>query len=192
MKTRILKSTAVAIIAVLAMSFSAIKTEKKEIKASESSIHWVGEKVTGKHEGTIKIKEGFLEFKKDKLVGGTVIVDMETINVTDLTGNYKNKLEGHLKSDDFFGVANHKTAKLVFTKVSKDDDNEYDVEGEITIKGITEKISFEIEIEGNTAKTDVEIDRTKFGIKYGSSSFFDNLKDKAIDNEFDLDVKLVF
>lgn len=191
MKTRILKSIGVVVLSVLAMSFSTIKTEKKELKASESSILWVGEKVTGKHEGTINIKEGFLEFKKNKLVGGTVIVDMESIVVTDLEGDYKNKLEGHLKSDDFFGVANHKTATLNFTKVKKEGDN-YKIEGEITIKGKTETISFDLAIKDNTATSEVEIDRTKFGIRYGSSSFFDNLKDKAIDNEFKLKTTLVF
>lgn len=191
MKTTILKSVAVVVIAVLTMSFITVQTNKKQLKASASSIHWVGEKVTGKHEGTISIKEGFLEFDDEELVGGYVVVDMESMNVTDLEGEYKNKLEGHLKSDDFFGVANHKTAILKFTEVNKEGDV-YEIEGEITIKGTTEKISFELEIDENTATSQVEIDRTKFGIKYGSSSFFDNLKDKAIDNNFKLNVKLVF
>ncbi len=194
MKTTAMKSTlAILAIAFVTFSFTAIKTDTKEVKTAESTINWVGEKVTGKHEGTINLKEGHLDFKKDKLVGGAFVVDMESINVTDLTGSYKQKLEGHLKSDDFFGVAKHKTATLVITKVTEDDDeNEYDVEGELTIKGITENVSFEIEIEGNTATAELEVDRTKYGIRYGSASFFNDLKDKAIDNEFDLDVVLKF
>ena len=112
-----------------------------------------------------------------------IMVDMTSIVVTDLEGDYKNKLEGHLKSDDFFGTNNYKSSKLVFTKVSKKK-GLYTVVGDLTIKGITESITFDLKISGNTATTKLNIDRTKFGIKYGSSSFFDDLKDKAIKNDF--------
>ncbi|MDA7707542.1 YceI family protein, partial [Flavobacteriaceae bacterium] len=85
----------------------------------------------------------------------------------------------------------HKKATLVFKSVTKNETN-YSVVGDLTIKGITNKVSFELAVSENTATTTFQIDRTKFGIKYGSASFFDGLKDKAIYNEFDLKVSLKF
>jgi len=194
MKVNFLKSASLVLVAVVAMSFSAVKKDVKQIKTRESKVNWVGKKQIGSdHYGTINIQNGNLEFKagKDKLVGGMIMVDMTSIVVTDLEGDYKNKLEGHLKSDDFFGTNNYKSSKLVFTKVSKKK-GLYTVVGDLTIKGITESITFDLKISGNTATTKLNIDRTKFGIKYGSSSFFDDLKDKAIKNDFELNVSLVF
>ena len=118
-------------------------------------------------------------------------MDMTSINTTDIQGDYKKKLDGHLKADDFFGVEKHKKATLVFKSVTKNETN-YSVVGDLTIKGITNKVSFELAVSENTATTTFQIDRTKFGIKYGSASFFDGLKDKAIYNEFDLKVSLKF
>lgn len=192
MKTTILKSTAVAIVAVITMSFGIISNGKKEINTSDSIVNWVGEKEIGSgHAGTLHIKEGSLEFANDKLVGGMVVVDMTTLTVTDLEGGKKEKLEGHLKADDFFGTAKFDSSKIIFTKVVSEDGN-YVVTGDLTIKGITETITFDLSVAGNTASAKLSVDRTKFGVKYGSSSFFDGLKDKAIKNEFELNVSLVF
>ena len=101
MKTRILTLVALFIFGAVTTAFA----QEKRIDTGESSIQWTGYKVTGQHEGTIDFKGGALEFKDGKLVGGTFTIDMTTINTTDLTGEYKGKLDGHLKSDDFFGVA---------------------------------------------------------------------------------------
>ena len=164
--------------------------QSKAINAAESNIHWVGKKVTGQHEGNIALKSGVLELNNGELVGGTFVVDMNTIEVTDLEGDSKNNLEGHLNSDDFFGVANHAEAKLVFTKVEKAADNTYNVTGDFTIKGVTQPANFQLDMDGNEAHAKVVIDRTKFNIRYGSGSFFDNLGDKAIYDDFELDVTL--
>lgn len=189
MKTKMIKSTLVLVLALVTLSFTTIGKEKKEIQAKSSSIKWVGKKITGQHNGTINIKNGFLTFKGEKLVGGTVVVDMSSIIVGDLEGKYKAKLEGHLKADDFFGVAKHKTSKIVFTKV-KGKNGKFHVAADLTVKGITKPINFEISVKGNVATAKLKIDRTKYGIKYGSASFFDDLQDKAIDNDFELEVSL--
>ena len=191
MKTTMMKSVAIIVIAIVTMSFTTIKKEVTPIKAKESQINWVGKKVTGQHTGTIEIEEGNLTFKKNKLVGRSIVVNMNSIAVTDLTGNYKNKLEGHLKSDDFFGTNEHKTATLVFTKV-EGKDGKYAITGDFTIKGITKSIQFELNVDGETATSSLVIDRTDFGIQYKSSSFFEGLKDKAIYDDFELEVKLAF
>ena len=111
---------------------------------------------------------------------------MSTIESEDLQGEYKGKLEGHLKSDDFFGVEQHPTAKLTLTKVTPDGKNAYTAKGDLTIKGITNPVDLEISVYGNKANATMKVDRSKFDVRYGSTSFFDGLKDKAIYDEFDL------
>jgi len=179
-------------VAFITLSFSSIDIVKKEIKSEESKVVWKGYKVTGSHEGTIALKSGFLTFDDDKLTGGEFVIDMTTIQNTDLEGNSKGKLEGHLKSDDFFGVVTFPTAILTFKEVKSTGKNSYAVTGDLTIKGKTNPITFVISIYGSKATASVKIDRTKFDVRYGSTSFFDNLKDKAIYDEFDLVTDLEF
>ncbi len=187
MKT--IKTLFVAVLALSFFSFSFL-TEKK-VNTEESSVEWIGRKVTGSHEGTINLESGVLNFDGDNLIGGEFIIDMTSINVTDLTGKGKKSLEGHLKSDDFFGVENHKKATLIITKVSKQY-TDYDVYGDLTIKGITKPIGFTMNVDKNSASAKVIVDRTKYGITYKSGSIFDGLKDKAIYDDFELNVKLSF
>ena len=189
MKTNIFKIALVTVLALTVASFSSLK--EKTIKVKDSKITWKGYKVTGEHEGVIHLEQAALEFKKEKLVGGTFVIDMRSITVTDLSGEMKNNLEGHLKSDDFFGVEQHKTASFKITK-AKENKGIYTVTGNLTIKGITHPTTFNMTIKDNTATAQLKVDRTKYDIKYGSTSFFDNLKDKAISNEFDLNILLKF
>lgn len=167
-----------------------IDGEKKEIKTSESTVTWKAYKVTGSHTGTIALKSGVLEFNGDKLTGGEFVVDMATINTTDLTGDYKNKLDGHLNSDEFFATAKNPTSSLVFTNVEANGKNSYKVTGDLTIKGITKPVAFNVSIYGSKATAILKVDRTDYNVKYGSGSFFDNLGDKTIYDEFDLVVDL--
>jgi len=178
---------------IIALSFIAITNsyaQQKEIKTSESSINWTGKKVTGQHTGTLKFTSGFLTFNSGSLTGGEFIVDMTSLIVTDLeAGKGKEKLEGHLNSDDFFGVNNHKKATLVIKKASKIEGG-YKVTGDLTVKGKTNPIAFDLSVNGSNASTTLNVNRTKYGIKYGSGSFFDNLGDKAISDEFELAINL--
>jgi polyisoprenoid-binding protein YceI len=163
---------------------------KKEVKVKESSITWLGKKFAGQHTGTIALKEGTLIMEGDELTGGSFVIDMTTITVTDLkAGKGKEKLEGHLNSDDFFGAANHPTATFEITKVTKGD-NTYLLNGNLTIKGKTVAHQIKLTQKGNTFTTIMEIDRTKFGITYKSGSIFDGLKDKAIKDNFELTISL--
>lgn len=183
--------TAVTVLfAFIAFTNNTVQTKKIDVKKSE--IEWEGEKLTGSHNGTIQLKDGFLLMENDELVGGEFTVDMASINVLDLTGEDKQKLEGHLSSDDFFGVKNHPTAKLVLRTVAKKSKSVYGVSGDLTIKGKTNPIAFDLEMEKNEAEIDLVIDRAKYDIKYGSDTFFDNLGDKTIYDEFELDIDLKF
>lgn len=192
MKNLINKIIALVVLSGLLFSFTTIKNEKKTLKLEESKVVWKGYKVTGAHEGTIAIKSGSLTFDNNKLVGGEIVINMTSIINTDMTGEYKGKLEGHLKSDDFFGVEKHPTASLVFNKVEAKGKNSYSASGDLTIKGITHSVTFIISVYGNKASASLKIDRSKFDVRYGSASFFDNLKDKAIYDEFDIIADLEF
>ena len=186
---RLFKLFFVAFISLTLFAFTTQIT--KEVNTESSVVKWTGYKVTGQHEGTVMIKKGSLTFKNNVLVGGKFVIDMSTINTTDLEGDYKKKLDGHLKDDDFFGVEKHKTASLVFTSLKQNGTN-YIVNADLTIKGITNKVKFKMQVLENSAIADLKIDRTKYDIKYGSASFFDDLKDRAIYDEFDLNVNLSF
>ncbi|NQZ44096.1 MAG: YceI family protein [Flavobacteriaceae bacterium] len=166
--------------------------EKKEVKADASTVTWKAYKVTGSHTGTISLKAGALVFDQGKLTGGEFTVDMTTINTTDLSGDYKAKLDGHLHSDDFFSTASHPTSNLVFTKVESSGKNSYKVTGDLTIKGITKPVTFDVSVYGSKATATMKVDRAQYDVKYGSGSFFDNLGDKTIYDEFDLVVDLEF
>lgn len=169
-----------------------VEVEKKEVKTDESKVTWKAYKVTGSHTGTVDLTKGALLFNEGKLTGGEFEVNMTSLISTDLEGEYKGKLEGHLKSDDFFAVATHPTAKLVFTEVQATGKNSYEVTGDLTIKGITKPVTFDVSVYGSKATATLKVDRAEYNVRYGSGSFFENLGDKTIYDEFDLVVDLEF
>jgi len=196
MKNFIKITAALAILAFVSFSFKTIEIATYGIDLEESVIVWKARKVTGAHEGTVALKSGDLEFTDGVLTGGMFEIDMQTVDCTDLQGEWKDKLVGHLKSDDFFGVNNYPTAKFVISKViSRGKPGEYKVIGDLTIKETTKEIKFNAMIEdGGESKTgtaNITIDRSDYDIRYGSGSFFDNLGDKTIYDEFDLEISLV-
>ncbi len=199
MKKATIFSTLLAAVALVGMSFTNPANggkERRTVSVAESNIVWNGYKVTGSHTGNIKLKSGELEFEGDELTGGRFVIDMTSITNTDLEGEWNEKLVGHLKSEDFFGVENHPTATFEITDVvSRGKPGEYKIVGDLTIKEITKEIKFKAEVEdmGDKAKAvaEVVVDRSEFNVRYGSGSFFDNLGDKTIYDEFDLQVNLV-
>jgi polyisoprenoid-binding protein YceI len=199
MKKASIFSVLLAAVAMIGMSFTNPvegEKERRTVSVAESDIVWNGYKVTGSHTGNIKLKSGELEFDGDMLTGGSFVIDMTSITNTDLEGEWNQKLVGHLKSDDFFGVEKHPTATFEITQVvSRGKPGEYKIVGDLTIKGIKKEIKFQADVEdmGDKAKAVAEIvvDRSEYNVRYGSGSFFDNLGDKTIYDEFDLQVNLV-
>lgn len=187
-----------SLVAVVATSFTVnnFRDGIHTVDISRSTVNWNGKKVTGEHFGTINVKNGQLEITNGKLTGGSFSIDMASITSTDLTGEYLQKLNGHLKSDDFFGVETYPTSTLKITKaVSKSTKGLYEVTGNLTIKNITKSITFSAQLtdDGNvlTVIADITIDRSEYDVRYGSGSFFDNLGDKTIYDDFYLQIKLV-
>ncbi|WP_321322046.1 YceI family protein [Labilibaculum sp.] len=166
--------------------------QKSEIKLNESAVKWTGNKIGGSHEGEIQIKSGYFELKDGDITSGEVVMDMNTITNTDIKDEgYNQKLVGHLKSDDFFGVENFPTSTFVVSSASKFEEGKAKVSGTLTIKGKTESIFFDLFKKGNEYSAQLKVDRSKYNVRYGSNSFFDNLGDKAIDDIFILEIKLV-
>lgn len=189
---KIILSTVLAFSTVL--SANAHENNELKINSKTSSVEWIGKKVTGQHNGTINIKEGNLSIHDGKIEKGTVTIDMTTISVSDLEGEWSTKLKGHLESPDFFDVENHNTAVFEITKVESGKDGNSKVSGNLTIKGITKPIEFDAKVEMKDGKlaayAEVEIDRTLYDIKYGSGKFFEGLGDKMINDEFVIKFKI--
>lgn len=186
-----------AIIAFTGFAFTVQPGETLKVDTLNSNVQWTGYKVTGQHNGVVNIKSGTLTYdEKGFFSGGNFEIDMTSIKCLDLQGDMAGKLEGHLKSDDFFGATNHPTAKFVITKVApRGKPGEYKITGNLTIKTITKEVKFDAllnEADGGkiVATGDIKIDRTDFDVRYRSGSFFDGLGDKTIYDEFDMKVKL--
>ncbi len=170
-----------------------------KIDVKESTISWTGTKKIGSsHNGAVSLKDGQIEMKKGEITGGAFKVDVGTLTNADLASSPtdQKKLEGHLKSADFFNVAKHPDATFKISKVEKKSDKEMLVKGELTLIGVTKPLEFPavITTENDTVKgeANIKIDRTKWGLKYGSGDFFKELAgDRIINNEFELNLKLV-
>lgn len=182
--------------AAIGNKFIGKQDELYKADTKKSVIEWVGKKVTGSHQGTITLSNGNFIVKNNKLVGGNFDIDMNSIVCTDISDAETNgKFVGHLKADDFFGTDKFPKANFTITKITQKKATNYEVVGTLKIKEISNEISFPAVVSitpkslGAVAK--MKIDRTKYGIKYGSGSFFDNLGDKAIKDEFELNVNIV-
>lgn len=188
-------STATALLMSIAVIAGGPKGETYKINKETSSVEWVGKKVTGEHFGIVKVKDGNVAIDGDQITGGTVIMDMNTIEVHDIEDAETNaKLKGHLMSDDFFGVKNFPTATLTINKVEKIKGNNHTIYGELTIKGKTEAVEIPATVIVKDDKVvtvgELTIDRTKFGIRYGSGQFFEDLGDKMIYDDFTVKFKV--
>ncbi|CAM1360520.1 conserved protein of unknown function [Tenacibaculum soleae] len=196
---------AIALIAITAVS---CKTEKNKVTANEevkevkkvenvinsykanvaeSTLTWKGNKPTGSHNGVVSITTGVFDIENGIVKAGEFVIDMNSISCTDLeAGNGKEKLEGHLKNEDFFDVTKFPTAKFVVTN-SEIKEGKLNVTGNLTLRGTTKSITIPAtvtETEGvATFKSDVfSIDRTDFGVTYKSKKIDAALKDKFIND----------
>lgn len=192
-------------IAGLGLSASATSPAPKaatvfNVDAAASTFKWHATKVTGQHYGVAKFSKGTITTDGKALKTAEITVDMNTIDATDLTGEYHDKLVGHLKGDDFFSVEKHgaaviKVKSATAIKPSKTSANNYSVVADLTIKGITQEVTFPalavISDKQVVVNADFMVNRAKFDIRYGSSSFFEGLGDKAIADEFNVKVRVV-
>jgi len=196
-------------LAVVAAVLVSCKNEKKEtvetkeevtveevvdldnVDLEASMITWKGDKPTGFHHGVIMLEEGSLVITDGKLTGGKFVVDMSSIKNEDLEDQDESaKLVGHLSSPDFFHAEMYPTSKFVITSV-EEKEGKLDVTGNLTIKDITKSITIPAMLTTVDGVTTFEsekflINRADFNVKYGSKSFFDNLKDKFISDDMEM------
>lgn len=176
------------------VSFATVNSnEKAELKVDTkaSKVYWTGKKVTGEHTGYVMIEAGSVVVKDGKIHNAEVKMDMSTIESTDMQGEWKDKLDGHLKSEDFFSVEKHPVATFKVKSVSTSGV----VKGDLTIKGITHEVEFPVEtkmVDGTlTANGTATLDRTKWDIRFRSGKFFTDLGDNLIYDDFEIKFDLV-
>jgi polyisoprenoid-binding protein YceI len=172
------------------------KGKAYNVNTEKSQVFWTGKKVTGEHTGTLSIKGGQVNVENGIPVSASFDLDFTTIACTDITDEGTNaKFVGHLKSDDFFAAEKFPVGKfeaVSFTPIAgaKDREANYTIKGNLTIKGITNEIEFPafISTKGDAlvANGKATFDRSKFDIRFGSSSFFEGLGDKAIYDDVEL------
>ena len=166
------------------------------VNTKNSTIKWIGSKIASSHEGNVRIANGVLAIEHGNLVGGEFSIDMNSIICTDLKADKGgNKIVKHLKNEDFFNVEEFPLAIIRIVRAEKGKGNMYEILAELTIKGITKPIKFKANVDVNgknfQATANMKIDRTKWDIKYGSGSFFDNLGDRAILDNIEFDIFLL-
>jgi polyisoprenoid-binding protein YceI len=192
MKLKLLSALFITVL----FSFKPVATETFVVDTKNSSIAWVAGKVTGSHNGTIKLASGNLMFEGNNLKAGSFGIDMSTIAISDLKGTANQNLLKHLKGEDFFAVADHPTSKFEITRISPAGADRVNVTGNLTIKGITNALTFPATVKRQkdavvAVAKGVKVDRTKYDIKYRSKNFFGDIGDKAIDDEFELAINIV-
>lgn len=180
------------LLAVLASGLAFGQTKK----VISSDVHWWGYKVAktnaSSHDGTIAVKSGNIVMKGNEIAGGTFVLDMNSINATDVSGETQGKLNGHLKNGDFFEVEKFPTATFKITSVKKNNDATYNrtVTGDLTVKGKTNTVSFPANVSMKNGVVTLtsdkfSFDRQKFDVTYKSS-----MKDVFVKDEIDMTVKL--
>ena len=174
------------------LSFCFTLAQSITADTSQSNIRWYGEELTGKtHFGDLSFKAAQIELQDGVITGGIFIVDMMSLSVEDLSGPGKTKLEGHLRSDDFFSVERNPEAKLKINQKAKLESNEQKLHGELEIKGIQHPIDFTMTLgDNNSALAQLTFDRSKYNIRFRSGSFFENLGDKLIIDDIRMEVSL--
>ncbi len=173
-----------------AASESEASGEKVSINLDSSVIRWVGTKITGQHNGTIKLKSGHIFVDGEKITGGEFVMNMDSITVLDLTGEQKQKLEKHLRTTDFFEVEKFPESRFIITSLEESPEGTR-VTGNLTMRDTTHSISFTAKIEktddGKPSKVlaDFNIDRQKWGIVYKGKP------DDAIRDEVNLQPEII-
>ena len=178
--------------------------ESYQVNTEMSKVLWNGSKPTGIHTGSVSLSEGQLFVKDGALTAGSFVMDMNTINCLDLQGEQKASIEAHLKGltvgeeDDFFNVNKFPTAKFEITKVTNlvaDESATNLIYGNLTLKGVTRAIGFKAKVQVVNKKVlvnipEFKIDRTKWGIKFMSKSVLGDIKDKFINDDIGIAIKL--
>lgn len=187
-----------------AVAQAGAESKSYEVNVSESVLKWKAtKKLSAGHEGTVVLSSGAIQADGENIAAGNFVIDMNTITATDLTEETgKSALEAHLKgtrkpeeNDHFFNVSKFPTSKFEITKATKKDGNNYEIEGNLTVKDVTKNITFPaaITMSNNELSADAnfKINRKDFNVKYGSTDFDPTLlADKIINDDIEFALSL--
>ena len=169
--------------AVFALIATFGQAQSYKVNTDASTLEWEGGKITGStHTGLIQLTEGYFQLTDGAFTLGQFTMDMTSMS---------DKLMGHLKSDDFFAVATYPEATLEILSSTAFKNGRATVKANATIKGHTEEVSFDVVQNGDAFDAELVLDRSKFDVRYGSDSFFDNLGDNVILDDFTMRIHLV-
>ena len=191
------KLSLLLVVALSVFSFTTAHIDSYMADTKKSSVKWTGSKIVGDtHYGNIFISKGAVMMDHGKLVGANFVIDMNSMTCTDIESKkYNAKLISHLKNDDFFDVEKFPNASFKLITAKKIAEGKFMVNGEIMIKEFKDVVSFEMDAteRNGTISTSGKFtfDRTKFDVIYGSGTFFDNLGDKAINNDVTIQFNIV-
>jgi len=190
MKKIFLTLTIIAGMAVFMSFDKPVKEVTYTVDTERSTIDWTAKKIGGGHTGTIKITSGNLVHNGKSLTKGMFLINMSSITSDNA------KLTTHLKSDDFFSTEKNPNSKFEILKVTPVGADRVNISGNLTIKGISQPISFPATVKTQknivvAVANNIRVDRTKYDIKFRSKTFFLEIGDKAIDDEFELNINLV-
>ncbi len=192
---KLLLAVVFAVSSIGAMAQNKPMTGSYNLDPAATKIVYVGKKVTGQHTGNVTAKSGNITVQGEEITAGEIVVDMNSLTSSDITDAETNgKYVGHMKSPDFFDTAKFPESKLVI-KNSKKTAKGLEATGDLTMLGQTKPVSFVITDFKKTdsvvtGKSNLTLNRTQWGLKYGSGSFFKGLGDKAINDDFTLAIDL--
>ena len=170
-----------------------IVAQELVLDTSSSKLKWTGTEITSKtHYGSLIFKSGTITMKNNKPDKGEFVVDMTTLKNEDVPEAYRGRLEGHLKSDDFFSVEKFPKAVLKINSSSFLNSEKYNLEGDLTVKGMTHPISLSITTMKNKWIANLTFDRSKYDVRFRSGTFFENLGDKLIYDDIIIESELIF
>lgn len=181
------------------MALGAMGQTAYRVDPAATTVTWTGRKVIGQHTGHIKVESGSVQWGRNGMAGAEITIDMTSISVLDMDPESTAELTSHLKSRDFFNVWQYHQSSFHATRVEKipsaaAGSPNYTVSGDLSIKGISRPVSFPVlavqDKQGIHATGTLVFDRTQYGIKYRSGSFFDALGDKVIDDKVQIDFDL--
>lgn len=176
---------------------AAAKAVKYKVDTVNSTVTWKGSKVIGgSHNGTMNLASGTFALKDGKLESGNFIIDVKSLKVLDIPAEEEGNanLKTHLLGSDFFDTAKYGSAAFTVTGI-KEENGKTMIEGNLTLKGVKKNISFPASVSENNGQATIKsepftINRTDFGMQYGSSSLADTVKDKAISDDVELSVTI--
>ena len=183
--------TTKSILSLVLITASTLGFSQSKFDLEKSAIKWTRKKITNNsHTGSLKFKSAYLSLEDVQNPSGIFEVNMSSLSNEDQTGEWKQKLEGHLKSEDFFSVEKYPDATLVLKEIKSKKDNSYSLRGELTIKDITHSVDFNLVVYKDKIEGELTFDRSEYNVKYASGSFFENLGDNLILDEVTLKIKL--